>query len=207
MARHNGCPWNYSVSEQTKVNKPNLALLLFLFTIPAAAYGQSVARVTLAGSEALAFDSRAEIKTSEHRIPARRALLALQRLQNDVILYRSLGDFEETGKLARVPIEIFQDHLREVSAEVEAILLQLPQGRLKTEISNALSSYQDGAFWWSKIHQPRVVHVSAFVSPGATRTPSDAAYYSTTPYTVAINWRQAAKCARRAEEILSAQRP
>ena len=130
-----------------------------------------------------------------------RAVSALKRLESDVLVYRSLRDFEESGRLARVPLEAFTNNLRDVSAEVETILTRLPDNRLKTEIDNALRSYQDGAFWWAKIDQPLVVHVSA-LTPETTRGQSDAAYLSTVPYIVAIHWRQAGKYLKLAEESL-----
>jgi hypothetical protein len=82
------------------------------------------------------------------------------------------------------------------------MLSRLSQSRLKTEISNALDSYRDGAFWWQKIDQPRVVHVSALTATDFNRTPSDTAFLSTVPYTVAIHWRQADRYLKRAEELM-----
>jgi len=180
------------------MHRSSLAILILFFALSVFASGQSVA----CAGEAARLVSRTE--SSDDRALAQRALAALNRLEGDVILYRTLGDFEASGKLARVPLETFQNDLREVSTEVETILTRLPPGRLKTEISNALSSYRDGGFWWAKIYQPRVVNVSSLSFAEIVRTPSDAAYVGTVPYTVAIHWRQASKYARRAEEIIAA---
>ena len=182
------------------MNQSTLALVIILLAIPTAAYGQSVARAMEAAK------GRAKTESSDDRALAERALVALKRLENDVILYRSLGEFEASGKLARVPVETFRSDLREASASVEAILSQMSPGRLKSEIGNALSSYHDGAFWWAKIYQPRVINVSAWASSEITRAPFDTAYLSTIPYTVAINWRQASKNIVRAEHIMETQR-
>jgi hypothetical protein len=122
-------------------------------------------------------------------------------LESEVVVYNSLGDFEASPKLVRVPAERFTSDLQKVSADVELILSWLPQNRLKNELANALFSYQDGGLWWRKIYQPRVINVSDLVSP-AIRTPSDTAYASTVPYTVAINWRQGSKYLKRAEDTL-----
>jgi len=171
-----------------------------LFLIPTAARGQTVARVNLSEAESRI----AELKTEDNdQMIAARAIAALKRLDRDVLVYRSLGDFEESGKLARVSCDAFKNDLHAVTAEVEPLLSRLPQSRLKTEIRNALDSYRDGAFWWQKIDnqidQRRVVHVSALAFSEHTRTPSDTALLANAPYTVAIHWRQADKYLKRAE--------
>ena len=136
--------------------------------------------------------------TDNDRIIATRAITALSQLDNDVIVYRSLGEFEERGKLASVSLGTFQEHLREATHEVESILPRLNDARLKTAISNALASYRDGAYWWEKIYQPRVIHVSEFRSNDNDVTPSASFFRANLPYTVAIHWRQANKHLQRA---------
>jgi len=180
-----------------------LALITILFLVPAAAYGQSGSRVMrLARAESVFAEPNNETEMTNDRSPAAHAIAALKRLDNDVLTYRSLGDFEEDGRLARVPYEAFQNDLQEVTNEVEPLLSRLPQSRLKTEIRNALESYRDGEFWWQKIYQPRVVNVSALTSE-TSRTQSDTALLATAPYTVAIHWRQAGKYLKHAEEIVN----
>jgi len=180
-----------------------LSLPLVPFLTMAVAYGQSVARVKPTPAEASVTELRTETEAVDDRVLAARSIAALKRLDKDVLVYHSLSDFEESGKLARVSFETFRNDLGEVTAEVEPLLSRLPPGKLKTEITNALDSYRDGAFWWQKIDQPRVVHVSALAFADHTRTPSDAAFLSTVPYTVAIHWRQARKYLKRAEERLT----
>ena len=177
-----------------------LVLVAALFLIPTAARGQTVARVKLSEAESPSGKVRTE---DRDQILTARAIAALKRLDRDVLVYRSLGDFEESGKLARVSFETFRNDLAEVTAEVEPLLSRLPPSRLKTEIGNALSSYRDGAFWWQKIDQPRVVHVSALAFSEATRTSSDTALLASVPYTVAIHWRQAEKYLKRAEGMMN----
>ena len=177
----------------------SLTLLLVLFLGSAAAYGQSVARLELPSAAATSTKSITEV--SDERILTARAIAALKRLEGDVLIYRSLGDFEENGKLACVPFENFKKDLQEVTAQVEPVLARLPESRLKIQIANALESYRDGSFWWQKIDQPRVVHVSALRAE-TTSTSSDAAFSSTVPYTVAIHWRQAHRYLSQAEKTL-----
>ncbi len=180
------------------MNRPSLALLILFFG-SAVAFGQSVAR--LDKSAILIPDN----ETRDERVLAAQSISALKRLDSKIIVYRSLGDFEAEGKLAQVPFARFANDLQEVTNEVEPMLSRMPQSRLKTEITNALYSYRDGAFWWEKIDQPRVVHISALTST-ETRTSSDSAFLATVPYTVAIHWRQANRYLKRAEELMDGSR-
>ena len=174
--------------------------LLILFVLSAATFGQSLSR-----AKARNVELTTDTASFEDRILAARAIAALRRLEDDVITYPSLGDFEAGGKLARVPLETFQSHLQEATAEVEPMLNHITNDRLKMELSNALASYRDGAFWWERIYQPRVVHVSA-LNYDENRGPADAALLGTVPYTVAIHWRQASKYLKRAEALQNRER-
>jgi hypothetical protein len=180
------------------MNRTSLALFILLCGSVVAG-GQSVARLDKPAN------LNAESKTRDQRALAAHALSALKRMDSQVIVYRSLGDFEAEGKLARVPFAQFANDLQAVTNEVEPMLSRMTQGSLKTEITNALDSYRDGAFWWQKIDQPRVVHVSALTST-PTRTSSDSAFLATVPYTVAIHWRQANRYLKRAEELIDGSR-
>jgi len=183
-----------------KTNLSSLALIALLFIATAAAHGQSISRANPSRNLI------SQTETGHDQMLAARALAALKRLDRDVLVYRSLGDFEESGKLARVSCETFANDLGEVTAEVEPLLSRLSQSRLKTEMRNALDSYRDGAFWWRKIDQQvdqrRVVHVSALAFSEPSRTSSDTALLANVPYTVAIHWRQAEKYLRRAEGMM-----
>ncbi len=180
------------------MNRLSLTLLILFFG-SAVAFGQSVARLDKSAN--LIPDN----ETRDERVLAARTITALKRLDSQVIVYRSLGDFEDQGKLARVPFAQFANDLQAVTNEVEPMLSRMPQSRLKTEITNALYSYRDGAFWWEKIDQPRVVHISALTST-ETRTSSDSAFLATVPYTVAIHWRQANRYLKHAEELIDGSR-
>ncbi|HEY6045179.1 MAG TPA: hypothetical protein VIU65_01170 [Pyrinomonadaceae bacterium] len=171
------------------MKRPSLALLA-LFFLCAVAHGQSVARVTNFGTESSS-------EGTADQVVATRAMLLLQRLDDEVIVYRSLGEFQDNGKLAKVSLDEFKSHLREASLEIESISSLLTDRRLQTEMRNALASYRDGAFWWQEVYQPRVIDVSSF-SLETSRTSSDAFLQANAPYTVAIHWRQAHKYLQRA---------
>jgi len=161
-----------------------LVSILFVVLTYGAVYGQPPARTHSEGTD-----------------PRTAAIEALKRLEADVIVYRSLGDFEAGGRLARVPLPIFEAHLQEVSLKVEPLLAQMPAAKAKLELTNALDSYRDGVYWWRQIDQPRVISVSALAYAESSHTPAEAAFLSSIPYTVAINWRQAEKYLRRAESL------
>src|SRR5712692_3628908 len=120
----------------------SLPVVLVPVLATAASYGQSVARVKLPSAEVTVTEPKNETEAGDERVLAARAMVALKRLDRDVLVYRSLGEFEENSKLARVPFETFRNDLRAVAAEVEPLLSRLPQSKLKTEIANALDSYR-----------------------------------------------------------------
>ncbi len=173
--------------------------LLILFFGCSVALGQSVARLDKSAN--LVPDN----ETRDERVLAARVINALKRLDSEVMVHRSLGDFEAEGKLARVPFAKFANDLQSTTNEVEPMLSRMPQSRLKTEITNALDSYRDGVFWWEKIDHSRVVHISALTA-AETRRSSDSAFLATVPYTVAIHWRQANRYLTRAEEMMNGTR-
>src|SRR5437867_10847929 len=128
------------------MNRVSLVLGILLFLVPTSAHGQSVARSKLSEPETLISEPTTLTETSDDSLLAIRAMAALKRLEKDVLVYRSLGDFEGDGRLARVSFETFQNDLQEVTAEVEPLLARLTRSKLKMEISNALDSYRDGSF-------------------------------------------------------------
>jgi hypothetical protein len=166
---------------------------LFLLLISTAAYGQSLANLNRSADEASSGDANAK------------AIALMKRLDEDVIVYRSLADFEDGRKLARVSLRTFEQELTEVNAELQPLLNEMPAGKLKLQLTNALDSFRDGVFWWRQIDHPRVVSVSALAASEETRSPADVAFVSTMPYTVAIHWRQARAYLNQSEKLL--QRP
>jgi hypothetical protein len=176
--------------KRTSLMSSFLLVQLFLFAALAAttAPAQSLARL----HQRPDFDNtRTEVQ----------AMSALKRLETNVMVYRSLGQFEADGRLARVTLPTFENDLANVNNELASLLAEIPAGKFRTEIINAFDSYRDGVFWWRQIDQPRVVHVSALTSE-PNRSPADTTYLATLPYTVAIHWRQAQKYLSKAEKTL-----
>ena len=173
---------------------PSLALLILCFSC-ALAHGQSFAHRNRAADQT-------NHEVTADQVVASQAILLLKRLDDDVIVYRSLREFDEGRHLARVPFATFLRNLNEVGADVEELASRLPQGRLKSEIRNALASYRDGAYWWEKADQPRVINFTELRSSEAGLTASDSFFRANLPYTVAIHWRQANKHLKRALEHL-----
>jgi hypothetical protein len=177
------------------MNRLTLAATIFsCFFIPASARAQSVARLHHATPVVASSD---EMNT--------KAIAALKRLENQAIVYRSLGEFEAGSRLANVPLQKFEQELFAVTTELQPIVASMPESKLRNEIINSLASYRDGLFWWRKIDKPRVVHVSALSYSESNRTPSDEAFLSSIPYTVAIHWRQAAHYLDRAQALVGKQ--
>jgi hypothetical protein len=164
--------------------RPSLALLILCFSC-ALAHGQSFAPRDRAADQT-------DVEVTADQVVAAQAILLLKRLDDDVIVYQSLGEFEEGRHLARVPFATFQRNLNEVGAEVEELASRLPRGRLKSEIRNALASYRDGAYWWEKVHHAKVISVAALRAIEGDTT-SDLFLRASMPYNVVIHWRQANK--------------
>ena len=162
--------------------RPSLALLI-LCLICAVAHGQSLARQNRDNAKVI------EDATAD-QVVAAQAILLLKRLDDDVIFYNSLREFEESRQLARVSFETFQQDLNEVRPEVEDLVARLPNGRLKTELSKALVSYLDGAYWWERVLQRRTIKLSDLRS-GETDATSDSLFRANLLYTVIVHWRQA----------------
>jgi hypothetical protein len=143
-------------------------------------------------------------KTQRHDVLlASRAVAALRQLQAKVIVYRTLQDFEVTSRLGLVSLDTFKAELDSVNTELEPILAPLPDLRLRAHLTNALYSFRDGAYWWEKVVQPRVVTTrTAGLTPGSV-TPTETFFIGTVPYTVAIHWRQAAKFLLQAETLVT----
>jgi hypothetical protein len=132
---------------------------------------------------------------------AESAVRALARLESDVPIYRTLGEFMEGGTLARVSFEKFNADLEETRRTVSPVLCWLPESRLKNELRNAMLSYLDGCFWWKQVYRPKVIYVGNSYTEEAA-TPLRVADPETVKYTVVINWRQARQYTSRAAQIL-----
>src|SRR2546421_12074201 len=149
--------------------------------------------ILLLSSTAMRAQSVARVHQSTNEVAngGAKAIAALKRLENDVIVYRSLADFQESGKLAHVSLQTFQQDLSEVTRELQPVIMRMPASKLKIKLANALDCFRDGAYRWQQVDQPRVVNISTLASTEVIRSSADAAFLSTAPYTVAINWRHA----------------
>ena len=168
-------------------------VLTFLLGISAGAHAQTAARLN---------HSALDYSTGDRPLAAR-AISLLKTLDEDVFVYRSLGEFEAGRKLSRVSLETFDIHLKEAAVQVDSLLASINDPRLKTEIRNALASYRDGAFWWQKIPDQRVVNVSRLSLTETEPAAADKFFAANIPYTVAIQWRQARKYLERAQSRLA----
>jgi hypothetical protein len=150
----------------------------------------------LAQAQSLAHNDRSKPQIIEDatadQVVGARAIFLLKRLDDDVIVYDSLNDVEDTGTLARVPFETFQRDLLDITPELKNLLLNLPDTSLRADLINAFTSYRAGADSWEKISNLRVVNIS-HVRSRVTDSTSDACFVSSLPYTVAGHWRQANK--------------
>lgn len=135
-------------------------------------------------------------------ILADRAIAALEQLNANVFVYRSYGEFENDGRIAPVTLETFTDRLNRVTFEIELIVPQLSDAKLRSYLSNSLYSYRDGAFWWAKLDQRKIVTISSLRIGFITTTPTECYLTSTVPYTVVIHWRQANKYLLRAQRLI-----
>ncbi len=161
----------------------------------------ALARSTGDATETLTADALRQSKV-EHEFErelAAEGVETLERLGERVVVYDSLGDFEEGRELARVPYERFMSELEREAPRLRRILLWLPPGAAREEIRKATQAYLDGAWWWSKTQRPRVVRGAA--NSYAESDPAIARPVGETSarYTVALHWRQARDFTRRAE--------
>jgi hypothetical protein len=137
------------------------------------------------------------------RLLAERCVAALELLAKEVVAYNSLAEFEEGRAVARVPFEKFGALLENVEREVAGNLDALPESRLKNEIHNALRSYLDGGFRWTKSYRPAVVTVAGMAYADGQYPSRDNVDLATINYTVTVNWKHALRYTQRAEELLS----
>ena len=175
------------------MKRVSLALLIFCSSC-AFAHAQVRAHHDRLNSEII------EDATADQVVGAR-AIFLLKRLDDDVIAYESVRDFEESGTLARVPFETLQRDLLEITPELQKLVSRLPDIPLRADLINAFATYRDGADWWQKISESRVVNITALKRQIADST-SEAFFVAGIPYTVATHWQQANKYLQRAVKDL-----
>ena len=163
--------------------KQPLLALLFIGAGCALAHGQSLAPQN-PNPAAIIEDATAD------QVVASQAILLLKRLDDAVIVYRSVTEFEQSRRLARISFEDFQIDLSEVTPAVKDLISRLPDGRVKTELSQALVAYCDGGYWWERVQRPQVITILALRSSETDAT-SDFLLRANLLYTVAIHWQEA----------------
>lgn len=137
---------------------------------------------------------------------AGQAIAVLEELRENVLAYESLHEFESGRRLAHVPLETFIRKLNEATCEIESILAQMPDTKLKTHLRNSLHSYRDGAFWWAKVVPQKVINTRNLALAFTTTMPAERFMASTTPYTVAIHWRHAHRSLLRARTLMRGEK-
>jgi hypothetical protein len=137
---------------------------------------------------------------------AEQAVTALKSLEKEVYDYSSLAEFEEHGRLARVPFERLSEDVSETLQRVDRVLLSLPRSPLFYPLYHARNSYSDGLFWWQKTYRQSklVVNVNSFTEPDEMKSSNlDANMVN---YTVVINWRKAVRHTREAVNLIEASK-
>jgi hypothetical protein len=178
----------------------HLSMRLFLFAFALVTAQQSMHAQTansIVGSTNLRSAAR-----RDDSILAQRAVASLEQLKAAVVVHSSDDAFEGDGKLARVPLETFTVKLNQVTAEVESIISQLSDAKLRSDLNNALYSYRDGAFWWGKLDPQKVVRIANLRAGFTTTTPTERFFKSAAPHRVVMHWRQANKYLRRAQKLI-----
>lgn len=158
------------------------------------AHAQSLARHDRGNSRII------EDATADQVVGAR-AIFLLRRLDDNVVVYKSARDFEESRTLARVPFETFQTDLLKITPELQKLVSSLPDIPLRADLIKSFASFRDGTDWWEKISRPQAVNV-AEVKSSACDSTSDASFVAGIPYTVAVQWRQANEYLQRAVKDL-----
>jgi hypothetical protein len=181
--------------------RQDLRVLVFLFAFALLTAQHSIHAQT--ENATVAFTHWRATAECDDSILARRAVAALEQLKGAVLVYRSYDDFESDGRLARVPLGTFADKLSRATPEVELILSQLADAKLRSHLSNSLYSFRDGAFWWAKLGQQKVVTTDDLRLSFTTTTPDERFFMSTVPYTVVVHWRQANRYLLRAQRLIA----
>ena len=186
--------WN--ITQQPRL----LGLLVIIFIGTVSAQAQVLnSKVNMKGP--VADGNTTNSAAANEMLLATGAIEALKQLQSQTIVYNSLSDFEVGHRVALVSLPTFKANLARVTDELQSIVMRISNPKLRAFLINALDSYRDGAFWWSKIDRSRVVTVRELISEFTS--PAEVFFNDTVPYTVIIHWRQAGRFLRKAERIIS----
>jgi len=154
-------------------------------------------------ADAATFATLEEMRAERRRdlALAEEALTALKTLEQEVYVYPSLAQFQERAALAKVSFEKLSEDAASTLQKVDRILQSLPRGPLFYPLYHARNFYSDGLFWWRKTYRRKamVVDVNSFTEPAAGGSFDPEAV----DYTVAVNWRNAARRLLRAEQLIA----
>ncbi|HKQ53555.1 MAG TPA: hypothetical protein VJT74_14360 [Pyrinomonadaceae bacterium] len=151
---------------------------------------------TTAALEEMRAERRRDLSLAEE------ALAALKTLEREVHVYPSPAQFQERAALAKVSFEQLSEDAASALQKVDRILQSLPRGPLFYPLYHARNFYSDGLFWWRKTYRRKamVVDANSFTEPTAAESFDP----QTVDYTVAVNWRNAARRLLRAEQLIVA---
>ena len=168
-------------------------------------WADALVRFHKGGTDAATIAALAEMRAERRRdlALAEEALAALKALEQEVHVYSSLAQFQARAALAKVSFEELSADAASALHKVDRILQSLPRGPLFYPLYHARNFYSDGLFWWRKTHRRKamVVEVNSFAEPDEARSVNMDP--EAIDYTVAINWRNAARRTRRAEQLIA----
>lgn len=137
---------------------------------------------------------------------ARQAIDILKTLDEKVISYSTLGEFEQRGAVAEISFESFVKDYMRVAGVVDAILASLPRSVIYYQLQNARDSYHDGLFWWKKTYRRAEAVISANSLLESDQLKTLRMEPGAVNYTVVCNWRGGRKYIEKAETEMARAR-
>jgi hypothetical protein len=150
-------------------------------------------------TETMSALSRIEVERAIDLKLAYRAVVILKGLEEKVISYSTLDEFEQQGAIAKISFEtFFKDYMRATSI-VDAILASLPRSVIYYQLQNARNSYHNGLFWWEKTYRRAEATISANSLAESDPLKTLRMQPRVVNYTVICNWRDGRKYIEKAE--------
>lgn len=135
-----------------------------------------------------------------------RAVAILKGLDEKVISYSTLGEFEQQGVIGKISFESFFEDYMSVAGVVDAILASLPRNVVYYQLQNARNSYHNGLFWWEKTYRRAKVTISANSLAASDPLKTLGMQPEAVNYTVICNWRGGRKYIEKAEKEIERAR-
>ncbi len=134
---------------------------------------------------------------------AARVSQTLKSLEGMVSTSPNYADYMEHRVAAKVGFERLEAEFADALSRVGALLGWMPRSPVYYRLLSAWRCYKDGLFWYRKVHDSRKLVVSA--ASGFEHDPLTELRLSAEQvgYTAVVNWKQAAKYTRLAEQSLS----